>query len=118
MAMLNEREEMNVRQAGDDAGLADEVRLALVDMMLYPAAALDDDGGFEVMEGVHREKLVDLIAQLSRTDLAAVYQVVRLLALFPRDEAVFAAVAEQDARWRQVLGFDEPGDVVEEEVEV
>lgn len=118
MAMLNEREEMDVRQAGDDAGLADEVRLALVDMMLYPTVSLEDDEGFEVLEGVHRERLVDLIAQLSRTDLTAIYHVVRLLALFPRDEAVFAAVAKQDARWRDVLGFDEPGDVVEEEVEV
>ncbi len=105
MAMLNE-EEMDVRQAGDDEDLANEIRLAMVEVMVYPTVALEDDEGFEVLEGVQRERLVDFIGELTRTDLAAVYNVVRLLVAFPRDDEVFAAVAEQDAQWREMLRFE------------
>lgn len=91
---------------GDNEVRADEVRLALVRAVVYPSAPLEDDAGLAVLEARQRLTLPGLIDRLTRTDLTAVYNVVELLAFNLRDDAVFEAVAQQDAWIREILGKD------------
>lgn len=86
---------------GDDADRADEVRKMIAQLALYPAAALENDAGLAVMETKLRATMPALIGRLSRTDLAAVYNIVKLLVLFPRpDDGVFSLICQLDKRWR------------------
>lgn len=59
-----------------------------------------------MLEAFQRLALPGLIDRLSRTDLTAVYNVIKLLASNPRDDAVFEAVARQDSLCRRLLGID------------
>lgn len=101
----------------DEVSRANKARLALAAAAVYPSRSLDDDEGFAVREQGQRATLPGFLCRLSRTDLAAVYELVNLLALNPRDdEAVFAAVARQDARCREEMGV-EVDEVIEAEIE-
>lgn len=80
----------------DEADAAHQLRLALADLCLYPAAPLETDPAFAVQEANHRAALYDLIGELDRTDLAALFRVARLLVLFLRREAVFACIRAYD----------------------
>lgn len=94
--------------SNDEAVRAHKARLALVGEALYPSWPLEGDEGFAVLEQGQRAELPCLLDRLSRSDLFALYQLVQLLALNPRDDdEVFAAVVRQDAWVREVMGVEE-----------
>lgn len=78
------------RENGDEAERGHQARRALVELALYPTGLLELDSAFAVMEANQRAALVEIVAELGRTDLAALYDLARLLALAPRDDEVFA----------------------------
>ena len=89
---------------GDNKERAAEVREAIARLELYPTAALENDVGLERIETNLRATLPSLIGQLSRTDLAAVDNIVKLLVLFPRpDDGVFSLICRLDKRWRSEI---------------
>jgi len=72
-----------------DRERATEVREALVKVKIYPRYDLASNDNLAVMEANYRAALPDMIAALDRTDLAAVTDVVRLLAITPRSQHLF-----------------------------
>lgn len=86
--------------SGDEAERGAEVRRALADLWLYPTRDLGLDPGFAMLEVNQRAALAEMVAALDRTDLAALYHLVRLLVLAERDEGVFEYVRVLDAAAR------------------
>jgi hypothetical protein len=68
-----------------DRGLATQVRRALANLHLYPRRDLAQNANLGVMEANHRAALPEIIAELDRSDLAALLYVARLLATVPRE---------------------------------
>lgn len=84
------------RLTGDEPELGHQARRTLAILGLYPSGPLELDSAFAVLEENHRAVLGEIIAELSRTDLAALYELVRLLALSTRDDEVFEYVKQLD----------------------
>jgi len=61
------------------------LRLALVKLGLGLDWRMEGQE-FEVMEANQRQAIVDMVPELSREDLAAVYNLVRLLVVIPDDD--------------------------------
>lgn len=87
-----------------DAGNA---RRALAMCEFYPACDLGQDPGFAVAEANQRAALHQIVDALDRTDLQAVYSLARVLALVPRDAAIFELVAQKSARALAMAGLEE-----------
>ena len=68
---------------------AEQVRQALIELCLYPSYDLATNDNLAGMEANYRAALPDMIAELDRTDLAAVTDMVRLLAVVPRLPSFF-----------------------------
>lgn len=88
----------------DGPEVAQRVRLALADLDLYPAGPLEADPAFATQEANHRAALHDLVNELDRTDLAALFQAARLLLLFPKQTAVFGRRTTNDGRRTMTVG--------------
>lgn len=85
------------RQPGSDtAERAGHIRRALADLVLYPAVPMEVDSGLAVLEANQRAALHDIVDELDRVDLAALFQLARLLVLFPRQDEIFAYVQRLD----------------------
>lgn len=82
--------------AGDEAERGAKVRRALAELVLYPTRDLGLDSGFAVLEANQRAALEEMVAELDRTDVAALYHLVRLLVLAARDPAIFEYVRVLD----------------------
>ena len=67
-----------------DQARAAHLRCALAELKLYPQRDLALNPNLEVMEANHRAALPEIMAELDRSDLAALLHVARLLALAPR----------------------------------
>lgn len=67
---------------------ANAVRQSLVDVGIFPTYDFDLDPGMEVYERNIRAALVELIQELDRTDLVAVYRAAQFLAQSPRSFAL------------------------------
>lgn len=72
-----------------DRTLAVQVRRALTDLCLYPRRDLAQNSNLGVMEANHRAALPEIIAELDRSDLAALLYVARLLATVPGEAERF-----------------------------
>jgi hypothetical protein len=82
---------------------AANVRQALADLGFYPTADLGEDPDYAMAQTNYRAALHQVVEELDRTDLQAVFQLARPLMLVPRDPAIFDYVAERDARFRCLL---------------
>ena len=83
---------------GEDAANA---RYALANLGFYPTADLGEDPDYTIAETNYRAALHQVIEALDRTDLVAVFQLARPLALVPRDPAIFTYIAKRSARFLQ-----------------
>jgi hypothetical protein len=68
-----------------DRARAVQVRRALAGLGLYPRRDLAQNPNLAVMEANHRAALPEIVAELNRSDLAALLYVARLLAIVPRE---------------------------------
>ena len=75
-----------------DVPKAHALRVSLSEAGVYPALELQGEV-FERYEENVRAWLPDLLARLDRTDVAAVFRAVELLALVPRHDDLWQAVA-------------------------
>ncbi len=72
-----------------DQAWAHRVRQTLAELDIYPRRDLVQNPNLEIMEANYRAALPDIIAELDRSDLAAVLYVARLLATVKREPGVF-----------------------------
>ena len=72
-----------------DQRRARQIRKVLIKMQLYPSYDLATNDNLTGMEENYRAALPEMIAELDRTDLSVVTDVVRLLALVPRQPQIF-----------------------------
>ncbi|GIK38072.1 MAG: hypothetical protein BroJett011_19050 [Chloroflexota bacterium] len=68
-----------------DRTRAAQVRRTLASLCLYPRRDLAQNSNLGVMEANHRAALPEIMAELDRSDLAALLYVARLLATVPRE---------------------------------
>ena len=74
---------------------------------LYPTREIRaDDPGHDVSEARQRQALHEIVEELDRTDLRAVYEVARYLVILPRDPAIFEYIKELDRRVLVAYGFE------------
>jgi len=85
---------------GEDAA---NVRWALADLSFYPTTDIGEDPGYAVAEVNYRTALHQMVEELDRTDLRAVFQLARVLAVVPRDPAIFTYIAKRSARFLRLL---------------
>jgi hypothetical protein len=86
---------------------AHNLRRAFVGVGIYPISEIDpDDEGLEQKEATERTMLTDILAELDRIDLTAVYRVARLLAIVPRDDDLFKYGADVSAMNLASAGVD------------
>jgi len=85
---------------GKDAA---NVRRALANLGFYPTADLGEDPDYTMAETNYRAALHQVIEALDRTDLVAVFQLARPLALVPREPAIFTYIAKRSARFLRLL---------------
>ena len=84
---------------------AARARLALADLGLYPSRDLVTDEGLATYEANLRAALPQIIDELDRTDLSAVYDLARLLAIVPRNPLVFTYIEERNQTVLITLGL-------------
>lgn len=88
-----QKEECWCQPGRDEAERGRQARRALAELGLYPDGPLELDSAFGVIETNCRAALVAIVTtQLGRTDLLALWGLVRLLALTPRDDEIFEYV--------------------------
>jgi hypothetical protein len=68
----------------------------LVDANVYPSAVLDS--GHDYRAALLRAELPDILDELDRTDLVAICEAARLLAIIPRDDEIFTYSDREDAK--------------------
>lgn len=78
---------------------AAEIRTALADLGLYLTRNVNSDPGYAAFEGNARAWLPDLLGNLDRTEVIAVFQLVSILAAVPRvgGDDIFCYAAELSA---------------------
>lgn len=77
---------------------AHDARLSLASAALFPTSNINGRDDLATYEENMRRELPALVGELDRTDLAAVHQLVKLLAMTPRDDdQLFAYIAQRDA---------------------
>ena len=82
-----------------DEKTAKAARIALADVGIYPTRNINDDPGQVVFEVTLRSYLPNLINKLDRTDLVAIYRLIHVLAVVPRQDCVFTYI-EQSTHFR------------------
>jgi len=75
-----------VKVSNRDRTNAKQARIALIKANVYPTSDMDNDAWRDGQHNVLAQKLDDMIRQLSRTDFRAVYELVNLFLVVPRDE--------------------------------
>ena len=89
-----------------DEPKAIRVRHRIGEEGLYPIRDINDDPDLAASEANHRAALHQIVEELDRTDLRAVFDVARLLVLIPRDDEVFEWIAAESALKLASAGFD------------
>ena len=89
-----------------DEAEAIRIRRRIGEEGLYPTGDINDDPGLAVAEANPRAALHQVVEELYRTDLRAVFDVVRLLVLIPRDDEVFEWTAVESALKLASAGLD------------
>jgi hypothetical protein len=90
---------------------ADRARKALVNLELYPTGDLAEST-FDVEEVNHRAALHQIVDELDRADLRAVFNLARLLVLTPRVPTLFDYVARRTERILALHGLALQGESV------
>jgi len=85
---------------------AHRARLALADAGLYPTGDLEGDPDISLYELKLRAAIHQVVDKLTLTDLRPVFNLARLLALIPRDPAIFEYIERRSALILALSGYD------------
>lgn len=96
------------RTDSNDAANAGHLRTDLYHLGLYPTGDLSPDPGQRTGHANKRAALHQITEELNTTDLTALFNVARLLLLFPHDSTLFPYIAAHQAQSLRDLGLNVP----------
>jgi len=79
----------------DTANKVDRARASLAGLYFYPSGTISNNPDFDGEEANHRYALHQIIDELNRNDLRAVFELCRLMVLFPEGAEEIAQIQEK-----------------------